>query len=106
MYPPPPGFGPPVGYGAPPYPARLAQADSMAVAGLILGILSIPVAGVALCGFIFGVLGLIFSLQGRASPRNHTLATVGVVLSIIGLALATLPMLFSMPIFTYGLFSH
>lgn len=109
MYPPPPGYGPPMGFGAPPYPAQAPQADNMAVAGLILGILSIPAASLGACGLIFGALGLIFSLQGRASLRNHTLASVGVTLSIVSLALSVLSFLSNLPIFMYlilGLFSH
>ena len=88
-YPPPPMPAPmqPMAYGAP-HPAQVGQGDGMAVAGLILGIISIPMAGLALCGFIFGVLGLIFSLQGRVSIRNHTWAIAGIILSSVGLAVS------------------
>jgi hypothetical protein len=95
-----------MGYGAPPYPVPAAPADSTAIAGLILGAISIPMAGLALCGTLFAVLGLIFSFQSRAAPRNHRIATIGVVLSIIGLALSTLPILSGIPFFMFGLFPH
>lgn len=100
LYPPPPGYGPgygtgygqpPMGYGAPPYPAE--QGSGMAIAGLILGIVAIPAASFAACGFIFGVLGLIFSIQGRKSYSHRTMATVGIVLSSIALALALIQIL-------------
>ncbi len=56
----------------------------MAIAGLILGIISIPAAFIAICGYIFAILGFIFSLLGRRSVKRHTLAMVGLILSIIG----------------------
>ncbi|MDE3231085.1 MAG: DUF4190 domain-containing protein, partial [Chloroflexota bacterium] len=93
---------PPMAYGAP-YPARVGQGDGMAVAGLVLGIISIPMAGLGFCGLIFGVLGLILSLQGRASIRNHTWAITGIVLSSAGLSLSILPTLFNLPVFFYWL---
>lgn len=99
---------PPMAYAAP-YPAQTGQGDGMAVAGFILGIISIPMAVSAFCGLIFGALGLVFSLRGRASIRNHNWAIAGIVLSCIGLALS-LPLLFSNgAIFVYLLlspFSH
>jgi hypothetical protein len=92
MYPPPPGYGQqpmqPMGYGAPYYPAPTEQGSGMAVAGLILGIIAIPSASIAGCGFVIGVLGLIFSILGRKSFSRRTMATVGIVLSSIALALA------------------
>jgi hypothetical protein len=78
----------PMGYGAPLYPAQPEQGSGMAIAGLILGILSVPFALFAACGFVFGILGLTFSILGRKSISRHTVATVGIVFSCIGLALA------------------
>jgi protein-S-isoprenylcysteine O-methyltransferase Ste14 len=75
----------PSGYGAPPMPQQ--QGSGQAVAGLILGIVSIP-AAFALCGVIFGILGIVFSVLGRRSIEYRTMANIGLVLSIIGIACA------------------
>ena len=99
LYPPPPGYGPgypgygqppmqPMGYGAPYYPAPREQGSDMAIAGLILGIIAIPAASFAACGVLFGALGLVFSILGLKSMSQRTMATVGIVLSSIALALA------------------
>ncbi len=78
----------PMGYGAPYYPAPREQGSDMAVAGLILGIIAIPAATFAACGVLFGVLGLVFSILGRKSFSQRTMATVGIVLSSVALALS------------------
>jgi hypothetical protein len=71
-----------------PRSAAGAQADSMATAALICGILSI----VCCCGgSIFGVLGLIISIiilsrrQDYPSKSSRQMALAGLILSIIGL---------------------
>jgi len=51
---------------------------------LILGIISIPIALFAICGYICAILGFIFSILGRRSVSKRTMATVGMILSIIG----------------------
>lgn len=91
MYPPPPAYPPPpMGYYPPPYPVQPEQGSGLAIAGLILGIVSIPTALNAGCGLIFGILGLIFSIQGRRSRSHRGLATGGLVCSIIGLSITAL----------------
>jgi hypothetical protein len=71
-----------------PRSAAGAQADSMATAALICGILSI----VCCCGgSIFGVLGLIIPIiilsrrQDYPSKSSRQMALAGLILSIIGL---------------------
>jgi hypothetical protein len=80
----------PMGYGAPPYPMQPTQGDGAAVAGLILGIISIPAAIIAGCGLVIGIIGLVFAIRGRRSYVHHTMATIGIVLSSIGLGLAVI----------------
>ena len=61
----------------------------MAIAGLVLGILSIPLFS---CFFIFSILGLIFSCVGLSQIKRSAgqqtgrgLAIAGIVLSCLGL---------------------
>jgi hypothetical protein len=71
--------------------ARAPETNSMAVAGLVMGIFSVTV-GLFCCGFVFNILGIIFSSialsQLKRSPGQQTgrnLAIVGLVLSLLGL---------------------
>lgn len=62
----------------------------MAVAGLVLGIISVAtfiIPGLNYIDFLVPILGIIFSAMGRRSYTRRTMATWGLVLSIIGLAL-------------------
>ena len=84
---------------APPVPlaqaslaGRAPETNSMAVAGLVMGLLSMTV-GLVCCGLVFNILGIIFSSvalsQIKKSPVRQTgrnLAIVGLVLSLLGLA--------------------
>lgn len=88
-YPPPPMPMQPMAYG-PQYPVRTGQGDGMAVAGMILGVISLAIYMVGPCGFIFSVLGIIFSIAGSHSVRNQRWATAGLVLSSVGLAVTVL----------------
>jgi hypothetical protein len=71
--------------------ARAPETNSMAVAGLVMGIFSVTV-GLVCCGFVFNILGIIFSSialsQIKRTPGQQTgrnLAIVGLVLSLLGL---------------------
>ena len=82
---------------APPVPlvqtslgGRTPAMNGMAVAGLVMGIISVTV-GLFCCGVVFNVLGVIFSLvalsQIKRSPGQQTgrnMAIVGLVLSLLG----------------------
>lgn len=84
--------------GAPvPGPIQITQArktNAMAVAGMIMGIISITIA--CCCyGFPFNLLGIIFSLIGlsqiKRNPQNQQgrgMAIAGLVLSILSIILA------------------
>lgn len=91
-----------MGYGAPYYPARPETGSGMAVAGLVMGILCVTLFLITPCGTIFGILGLVFSIQGRRSLSRHSLATAGLVLSIIGLVMTAISMF--MPFLSHLLF--
>jgi len=74
-----------------PLTGRAPETNSMAVAGLVMGILSMTL-GLVCCGLVFNVLGIIFSSvalsQIKKSPVPQTgrnLAIVGLVLSLLGL---------------------
>jgi hypothetical protein len=83
---------------APPVPlaqasltGRAPETNSMAVAGLVMGILSMTV-GLVCCGLLFNILGIIFSSvalsQIKRSPAQQAgrnLAIIGLVLSLLGL---------------------
>src|SRR2546422_9927104 len=76
---------------APPVPlaqasltGRAPETNSMAVAGLVMGILSMTV-GLVCCGLGFNVLGIIFS-SGALSPIKRSQQT-GRNLAIVGLVL-------------------
>jgi hypothetical protein len=72
---------------------RAAETNSMAVAGLVMGILSVTI-GLVCCGLLFNILGIIFSSvalsQLKRSPGHQTgrnLAIIGLILSLLGLGI-------------------
>ena len=81
---------------APPMPmaqaaltGRAPATNNMAVAGLVMGILSMTV-GLVCCGLVFDILGIIFSSVAlsqikRSQQTGRNLAIVGLVLSLLGL---------------------
>ena len=65
----------------------------MAVASLVLGILSVVIglfgSGFNWVGIIIGVIGLVLAaVLGKKDPKNAGMAKAGLVLSIIGLVLS------------------
>ena len=56
-----------------------------AIAGLVLGILSIPASIFPLFGLPMGVLGIVYSVKGM--KQSEGMAVAGLVCSIIGLIL-------------------
>ena len=67
-----------------------------AIASLVMGILSIVTCCCTITGILFGILGIIFScVQAKDSEgKKPTQATVGLVLSIIGVVIAVVSMIF------------
>ena len=65
-------------------PPQSEEGGGQAIAGLVLGIVSIVLSWTPVIGLIAGVVGLILSLMGRKSFSRRTIAIVGLILSIIG----------------------
>ncbi len=97
-YPPPPPPGYPGGqpypgapqayYGAMPGAYPVEQPDTrggVAIAALILGILGLVSFIFWFCSAPLGIAGIITGVLGRGSTKHKTMATVGLVLSIIGI---------------------
>jgi hypothetical protein len=97
-YPPgqqPPMYSPPVNPYAPyPYPAvgvvapQSEPGSGLAIAGLILGIISIPSFFIFYVSIPVAIIGIVLSALGRRSVSRRKMATWGLALSIIGLFLA------------------
>lgn len=67
------------------------QSNTLAVVGLILGIVSIVFPWIPYIGFLAlpaGIVGIILSAKGRKVPTGKGMATAGLVLSIIGVVLS------------------
>jgi hypothetical protein len=65
-----------------------------AIAGLVLGILSILSSWIPFCGLPLPIIGIVMSALGRRSFSHRTIAMVGLILSIvaivIGVAITTI----------------
>ncbi len=84
MYPPPAQY--PV-YGAA-HPVLQAEPGSgMAVASLVLGIISVITFFLWPVGLPVSIIGIVLGALGRRSVSRRTMATTGLVLSIVGLVL-------------------
>jgi hypothetical protein len=56
----------------------------MAIAGLVLGIISLVASLFPICGFPLAIGGVVFSVLGLKSRAHRTMAIVGLVLAILG----------------------
>lgn len=103
-YPPQPGQYPQPGGYAQPYPAPAApqQGGGLAIAALVLGIISLIAWLLPICGFPVAIVGLILGFIGRRSPARRGMATAGIVLNIIGLVLTIGSAAFGVYIATQG----
>lgn len=95
-----PPFYPPPAYPYVPYPGvavvtRQSEPGSgLAIAGFILGIISVVSFFIFYISIPVAIVGIVLSALGRRSISRRTLAIWGVVLSIIGLLLAVCFILF------------
>ncbi len=87
-----PGYGPQQGvYPGAPYMPPVAQQGpngGFAIAGLVLGIVSLVLFWTLYLGIPAAIVGIVLSILGRRSPQRRTMATVGLVLSILALVFA------------------
>ncbi len=81
-------------YGTGPLPSAAGQRNSFCTAGVVLGITSLTCACVPVMNFATAATGLILSLVGlrqvKAAGRQSGLGVAGLVMSIVGLAIAVL----------------
>lgn len=61
-----------------------------AIAGLVLGIIAIVSSWYPVFGLPIPIVGIVMSALGRRSVSYRTMATVGLVLSIIAIAIGIL----------------
>jgi hypothetical protein len=73
-------------YGAPAMPD---QRGGVAIAGFVLGLVSVLAWLLPICGFPVTIAGVICSSMGLRSTQRRTLAAIGLALSILAL-IATL----------------
>ena len=76
---------------------RAPPTNSMAVASLIMGLLSITV-GLFCCGPLFGVLGIIFSAVALSQIKKNPQLQSGRGMAIAGLVLSVFGLVFSLVI--------
>ena len=75
--------------------------NSMAVMGMVMGILSIS-GGMSCYGLPFNVLGIVFSMVALAQIRNDSQSQQGRPLAITGLVLSILSLVLSAVMFMLG----
>ena len=71
----------------------------MAVASLVLGIISLVFSGNFL-GLICGILGFVFGLSCKGTNQHYKMAKAGLMCSIIGVSIFSLLFLFAIIIGT------
>lgn len=70
-----------------------SEKNSMAVASLVLGIVSVVFSffgSWALLGLVTGIVGIVLAVKGRKITAKRGMATAGLVLSIVGTSLSGL----------------
>ena len=103
-------FAPLLARMAPPLPAPgpisitpTPRTNSMATAGLVMGILSITCGSCCCYGLPFNVLGIVFSLVALAQINNDPLSQHGRPVAIAGLVLSLLSVLLAVVLLAFGL---
>ena len=96
-YPPPPQYQqagmypPPAGYSAYVVPATSPDKGmGFAITGLVLGIIAIVSSWYPVLGLPIPIVGIVMSALGRRSVSYRTMATAGLVLSIIAIVIGIL----------------
>ncbi len=78
----------PYGYGSPVQP--VGQSNGWAIAGLIVGIISIALCWIPFFDFVPAIVGIILSIVARRRPNQQGLALTGLILSIVGLVISVI----------------
>jgi len=73
---------------AAPASSDMGAFQGLAIAGMIIGILSIPAGLLWFCGGPMGLVGLILSLVGLRAPKGRWMAIVGLLAALLGLLVA------------------
>ena len=82
------------------------ESNGMAVAGLIMGLLSVTV-GLLCCGPLFGILGILFSAIAISQIKRNPLQQSSRGMAISGLILSALGMIISLFILlAFGFWKH
>ena len=83
---PPPGYAPPVFYPGMPI-AQPERGRDLAIAGFVIGIVSLFTWFVPFISVPMPIVGIILSALGLRSPSRRIFAIIGLILSIIGLVI-------------------
>jgi hypothetical protein len=90
-YPAPTVMGQPAPALAPSAPNR--QGDNFAISSLVLGIVSVSLGWLPVCGIVAlapAIIGTVLGCLGLRSAQRRALAIAGIILSLVGLALAVI----------------
>ena len=79
------------------YPQPNTGSNGLAIASLVLGIVSLVLVAafswmlwVSIAGLCLGIVGTILGVMGRKNDTGRTMATAGMILSIIGIAIGAI----------------
>jgi len=96
----PPGAAPPPSLAQMTYSSRGPETNSLAIAGLVMGILQLTV-GLFCCVPLFGILGVIFSLVALSQIKKNPQQT-GRGMAIAGLIMSGLGLIVFIVLFAFG----
>lgn len=97
----PSGAAPPPALAPATYSGRGPQTNSMAIAALVMGILSVTV-GLLCCGPLFSILGVIFSLVSLSQIKKNPEQQAGRGMAIAGLVMSILGLIVFIILFAFG----
>jgi hypothetical protein len=76
----------PYGYGTPGQP--VSQTNGLALAALIVGIISVVLCWIPFFNFVPAIIGIILGILARRRPEQRGLGLAGLILSIIALVIS------------------